>query len=613
MQVDPRAREEGFRDLENITDAHLAAYIDECKREAEDATSTERQEWQDYFDLWEGDRDYADKEKWQSKMVIEKPFAAVEQGTAQIQRALLDSPEFLRVEGAPSVMGFPVDFWEKYLRGALEKAKFIPMYTDSVQVAFITGIGSYMKPRWNRFQANGMDLSFLSISNVLPWKIFRDPNSKPREQWSGMFLIHSDMVDLHRLEQSSAYDNLNGLTEGDINDWKREGVDKKRNPEMHRSKFRKSSLLDEFWGDVLDADGHLVATDVLMAKIGSRVVRKPKPAPIMSWDTNTGRKRWPFVAPVPFTHPHRFEGRGIIQQIVDIVLSYENGLNLTSDAMNWKINNPVEFDKMLLDNPTDMKVIPGKGFTRKSPAGSGKAVQPLEFAKDISIADILAYLEYLDKNYQNNSFINEFVIGLPGYRSDVTKGEVQIKTAQSLAIFDRMGRLIEGAGKDFCDLVYDMLVQYTDKTTVPVIGSLLDERLVWALANARPDVRFALMRADLQLRFTGISQALQRSEQLRRLMQISVIAGTPMFQGRLKNPSQMLRTMIDLLGYSSTIQVSDQPLVTPPGVVGPNGEVSQVQPGATGAAPKDVGAPPGLDDGAAADVPTEQGLFQGTD
>ena len=128
--------------------------------------STERQEWQDYFDLWEGDRDYSDKEKWQSQMVIEKPFAAVEQATAQIQRALLDSPEFLRVEGSPSIMGYPVAFWEDYLRGALEKSKFIPHYTDSVQVAFITGIGSYMKPRWNRFQANGMDLSFLCPSRT---------------------------------------------------------------------------------------------------------------------------------------------------------------------------------------------------------------------------------------------------------------------------------------------------------------------------------------------------------------------------------------------------------------------------------------------------------------
>ena len=212
--------------------------------------------------------------------------------------------------------------------------------------------------------------------------------------------------------------------------------------------------------------------------------------------------------------------------------------------------------------------------------------------------------------------------------SDVTKGEVQIKTAQSLAIFDRMGRLIEGAGKDMCDLVYDMLVQYTDRTTVPVIGSLLDEKMVWALANARPETRFSLMRADLQLKFTGISQALQRSEQLRRLMQISVIAGGPLFAGRLQNPSQMLRTMIDLLGYSSTIQVADQPVMQPPGVITPTGEVVSVPmggqggppgqsggpaPGANGGQPRGVGSPPKLTAGESVDMPTEQGLFQGTE
>lgn len=138
------------------------------------------------------------------------------------------------------------------------------------------------------------------------------------------------------------------------------------------------------------------------------------------------------------------------------------------------------------------------------------------------------------------------------------------------------------------------------------------------------------MRADLQLKFTGISQALQRSEQLRRLMQISVIAGGPLFAGRLQNPSQMLRTMIDLLGYSSTIQVADQPVMQPPGVMTPTGEVVSVPmggaaqpqggpqqgapaPGAAGGPPRGVGAPPKLAQGESVDMPTEQGLFQGTE
>lgn len=602
----PEAREEGFRALERLSSEHLAAYADECKNEAEQATKTERGEWQDYFDLWEGDRDYTDKEAWQSKVVIEKPFTVVEQATAQIQRALLDSPEFLRVEGQASIMGYTVGFWEKYIRMALERSKFLQHYTDSVQVGFITGIGSYMKPRWNRFMAGDRQLSFLAISNVLPWKIYRDPNSKPREQWSGLYLIHSDWIDLHKLEANKAvYQNLEQLPSAAfVDDGVREGVDRKRNIEMYRSKYRRAVKLDEFWGDVLDENGHLVATDVLYAKVGKTIVRRPKPSPIMSWDTNTGRKRWPFVSTTPFIHPHRFEGRGILQQVQDLMLTYENGVNLTSDAMNWKVNNPAEFDKMLLDNPTDTKVIPGKGFTRKSPAGAGTAVKPLMFADGIKIEEILAFLEYIDKNLQNNSFINEFVVGLPGYRSDITKGEVQMKTAQSLAIFDRMGRTIEGSGKDFCDLIYDMLVQFTDTTTIPVIGDALPKMEVLALAQMKPDMRFDLMRADLQLSFTGISQALHRSEQLRRLMQVSVLAQSPMFAGRIENPSDMLRTMIELLGYSTQVKVTDQPAMGMLGM-GPDG-------GGRGN-PRGVGEPPRLTKEQPENmIPQEQGLFQGS-
>src|SRR5262245_19770184 len=93
---DPKARAEGLAGLDSLSDDYLAAYADSCKQEAEDATKSERIDWQDYFDLWDSKRDYGDKEKWQSQMIIEKPFTAVEQATAQIQRALLDSPEFLK-------------------------------------------------------------------------------------------------------------------------------------------------------------------------------------------------------------------------------------------------------------------------------------------------------------------------------------------------------------------------------------------------------------------------------------------------------------------------------------------------------------------------------------
>lgn len=585
----PKARAEGIAGLARLSDEHLVAYADECKREAELATKDERQAWQDYFDLWDSKRSYEDKEEWQSKMIVEKPFTAVEQATSQIQRALLDSPEFLKAVGSASHLGVPAEFWENYLRLALEQAKFIPKFTDSVQVAFITGIGSYIKPRWNRFTVRSsqgpVPVSFLAFSNVLPWKIYRDPDSKTREQWSGMYLIHSDNVDLHRLEANPVYTNLEKLGPGSISgtspETSAEGRDRDRNVQENKSKYRHAHLVDEFWGDVLDEDGHLVAPDVLFAKSGKVLIREPKPQPIMSYDTNTGRQRWPFISCSPFPHPMRFEGRGIIRQVYDLVLSYENGLNLGSDAMNWKVNNPSEFDASLLANPTDTKIVPGKGFARKVPVAGGSSINPLDFAKNISVPDILSFLEYIDKNIQNNSFINEFVVGLPGYRSDITKGEVQIKTAQSLAIFDRIGRVIELAGKDAVDLVYDMLVQYTDQTTVPIIGNALDPRILGALVQMTPEERYTHMRADLNLRFTGISQALQRADQLRRLMQLSVIAENPMFQGRVKNPSDLLRSMVELLGYSSKIEILDQPAM-PPGMVPPGMVPGGGVPGANG-------------------------------
>lgn len=574
VRADPLARQEAVEAANDLPEEHLVRFIDACRQEAEDSTAHERNRWRELFDLWEGVRDFKDKEAWQSQIVIEKGFTIVEQAVAQVQRALLDSPNFLAATGQARDKLMSVAIWESYLRAALDIVHFVPKYADALQVAFICGMSNYLKLRWRPYSVVAPSgqaevVSFLNIESIPPWKIFRDPDSKPREQWSGTYIIHRDWVDINRLIGSKVFVNIDKIKASKPGPRMGSGTeitDAERRREWNRHAFRRAVEVEEFWGDILDENGEIVLPDALMAKVDRTLIRRPGTNPIWSVDPSTGRRRWPFIGFSPFTHPVRFEGRGLLQQVELLVWWMENILNLGSDGLNWLVNRGIQADLNRLANPLDTQQAPGKVWALK-PGAAGRAIEDVP-AGQIDVGSWLAVLQYSDQLIQNNSFVTDFVIGLPGSRAEITKGEVEIKTAQSLAIFDRMGRNVELGGRQLAELAYDMLVQFTDETAVPVIGSLIPVEAVLALALATPEQRWNQLRADMQITFSGVTQALQRTELLQRLLQVSAIAQQPFYQGMVRNPADILRTIVELLGLRDRIEISDAPPV-PPGLAVP--------------------------------------------
>ena len=513
--------------------------------------------------MWEGWRDFSKKEPWQNKIAVEKPFTAVEQATAQIQRALFDSPAFLQFtsEGRPGLVS--VEEWETYITRTLDITCFAQKFIDAVQISFIMNVSGYLKPRWREYpitlpSGKQMPAAFMHITVIPPWRIYRDPDSVPREPWSGSYIIHSDWSDIGRLRASPSTINIDKLTTGDGTSLGMglDPEDKGRVKEWKRSKFRHAVVVDEFWGDLVNENGDVVLPDALTARVGKTLVRPAKLNPIMSTEPTNGRRRWPLIAFSPFTHPLRFEGRGILQQSWRLAQFYENVFNIAGDGLAFSIFSGLQGDLSRLSNPTDTAIRPSKFWALKA-GQSPDALKIVESGK-IDINAVLAFLQHIDSVYQNNSFISDFVIGLPGYRSDITKGEVQLKTAQSLSIFDRMGKAIEAGGQHVVSLIYDMLVQYTDETTLPIIGNALSDDTKALLITATPEQRWLQMRADMQIHFSGITQALQRDQQLQRGLQMSAILKDPAYAGLIQNPSALLGKLIDLIGFKGLLKMNDQ-------------------------------------------------------
>ena len=186
----------------------------------------------------------------------------------------------------------------------------------------------------------------------------------------------------------------------------------------------------------------------------------------------------------------------------------------------------------------------------------------------MNLPDVLAFLNFTNQERQNVNFVTDFVVGLPGSRADITKGEVQIKTAQSLGVFDAIARNLEGLGRACLELTFDLWMQYMggNDFVQPSLSGILGVYRAMLLASMPLSQRIDMLQGNFTFKFTGVSQALQKADQLARVMQFAALAASGVYQGRT-NYTQTLRVVSQLLGLDDRIDVFDPaPPPAPPGM-----------------------------------------------
>lgn len=187
-------------------------------------------------------------------------------------------------------------------------------------------------------------------------------------------------------------------------------------------------------------------------------------------------------------------------------------------------------------------------------------MQPAEFGK-MEHQAVMAALQFVHTQFENESFVTAFISGLPGYRSNITKGETQIKTQQSMGMFEGIARNMESGGIAAVELTHDFLLQYLDSFDDDAMVDLLGEANVGLLSAASIPERMEMMAGDFNYTFTGVSAAIQKDTLLGRLLQGSALAAQGIYQG-LTNPSQWLSAIVETMGLRDRIEVYEQPMVS---------------------------------------------------
>ena len=440
-EKETREREFAAQAYAGENQEHFVSYLEDCVQQSVDAMRPIRKGQLECWRVFNEEEPdfYSQKEPWQSKVVVPKPYGSVLFAAAVTRKAF--DAEYLSIENEQSEK--LKTFWTKCLTLMLSKTygDFPLSFMDSAQMSFAIGTSMEMLPVWRP----GLGLRFI---NVEPWKIHRDPDAVTRKPQSGMYWIHQEYQDLWLIKKYGAdgrYVNTDGLNKDtdysnkidpNLSQW---AIDRRRGMSWHRSSFRTMLLTSEFWGTVLSPQGELLLPNATFTVAGDRVVRLPKASPYP-------KLRWPGTSFSVLPHLLRYDGRGLVHGIKSLWYFMNGLLALHNDALNWLVNPTSEVCTQSLVNPTDIDDFPGKKYLVLR-TEHGQQVVRYHDRRSVT-GDVLANLNFADQRYQEGSFVTNLVQGLPGYRAEVTAREAAQSLEQALNIFSLIGKNLEGGALD---------------------------------------------------------------------------------------------------------------------------------------------------------------------
>jgi len=431
-------REDAARALAREDEAHFVDYAMDCINASVKAHENIRRIQGLCWDVYEENEppSYMDKEEWQARTVVPKPFSTVQFGAAAIKKAF--SPDFLSIQKPKDKK--KAQFWQKVMEHYLDEshARFVLRFTDAVVMALAVGSSMEMLPLWTP----NVGLEFVLVE---PWKIQRDPDALSREPQSGLYWIHQEWLDYHVLKQGEAdgkyvdVDRVKDTTENQQDPLLNKQAIEARKKMIHqRSEFRQSFLTSEFWGMVLDKQGNVLLPSATYTISTNRLIQLPEATP--------DGYRWPGTGFSPVPHLLRFDGRGLLEGVLSIWEAWNNILCLHQDYLQWVVNPPREINVDALDDPRDSNIYPGKDILVRDTANGQQAVR-LEQRRSRT-SDVLANEQYYGQLFSQGSMVTSQVQGLPGWRKEEPYRLAAMNLDQALGVFGLMGSNVEAGAID---------------------------------------------------------------------------------------------------------------------------------------------------------------------
>lgn len=257
-------------------------------------------------------------------------------------------------------------------------------------------------------------------------------------------------------------------------------------------------------------------------------------------------RKSPYVGFSPLNLPFRTEGVGLVEMVRFIDRALSQLANLSVDTLVFRLLPLFEVAPETLENPEDLEtgMVPGK-ILRKNLAHVGtQAVRPVEF-QDVSSGSTQVWAG-LDRSHQEGALISDIAEGLPRFRGAQTATETQQLAQQSESFMGGMAADIEKeALEPMVTMAMDLIFQFLDTSNDPRVASILGVGAESLKGMSREDV-FELVAGDYEVKVSGITGQIMKSEMLQNLVQfMNLIGQNPQAWLPYINEDALLRRILE--------------------------------------------------------------------
>lgn len=234
----------------------------------------------------------------------------------------------------------------------------------------------------------------------------------------------------------------------------------------------------------------------------------------------------PYCAFSPLMLPFRTEGVGLVEQVRAIDRALNQIVNLGVDTLMFRLMPLFEYTPDVYENPEDLRngITPGKILRRNSLAmGNEMGIKPVEFNDVSPGASQMAGI--LDRAHQEGGLVTELQQSLPRWSGAQTATETDAIQQNQDSFFGALAADIEQyALRPMIKMAIDIIMQYIDTANDPRVAQVLGVDQAILSGMTQPEI-YEMVSGDYDITVTGITDQLDKAEQLQNLIQLMNIIG----------------------------------------------------------------------------------------
>jgi hypothetical protein len=552
------------------------------------------------------------KNPGQSKEFLPKTPVAVEQLAGFVKRALTQFGQWYEVELGRGNLGQGLNkfqiyelmncFLDNLIVEDNKKSNFSTLLTDAIKVGALESLivlkvhGQQGKDRRKvvdtlegAMAPEGSEgASFVDLDN---WKLridlVRPEDYYPDPTGRGLYEIHRTEQDIHTVIEKAdkgiydkrAVNELLGMDQELPDFEKRRAIDRNQEEEPKPS-FRKTVVVDEFWGDILDTEGKVVHKNVFCAIANDKhLIRPPKPNPF--WHQES-----PFIAVPLIRVPFSVWHKALMDHAVQLNLAANELFNLIIDGGISAVWGIKQIRMQDLEDPRQVSdgIPQGVTLAVKDTLPHGSKVVETVTEGDVP-QDAMATLEMLSREFTAAALSNELKMGSLPAKQVLATEVVELSQSQAVTLDAITSDIERELIKRVLEKSWKTILQNMDDVASDMVISALGVDGAFALSQMTPSQRYQMMANDCAFKVNGLSATLTRVRDFQKTMALlQSVMGNPVllqaFFSRYSpnrilahlmktlnvNPEQMERDEIELATLDGEIQGlgAFQQIINPP-------------------------------------------------